>query len=110
MPCVLQSAPESLAEEHDQVLHHQAAMGSGSTRFTALVQQRRPRCLQGQAFARLFSMRAQCPACGLLFEREPGYFTGAMYLSYGLALITTANRVIILFPSVGNEADRVESA
>lgn len=27
-----------------------------------------------------------CPACGLLFSREPGYFLGAMYISYGLAL------------------------
>ena len=28
--------------------------------------------------------------CGLRFERESGYFTGAMYLSYGVALIVTA--------------------
>jgi Protein of unknown function (DUF983) len=27
-----------------------------------------------------------CPACGLRFNREPGYFLGAMYISYGLAL------------------------
>ena len=28
-----------------------------------------------------------CPNCGLKFEREPGYFLGAMYISYGLGLI-----------------------
>jgi hypothetical protein len=28
-----------------------------------------------------------CPECGLKFEREPGYFLGAMYIGYGLALI-----------------------
>ncbi len=38
----------------------------------------------------LFHMHAQCPVCGLPFEREPGYFVGAMYLSYGVALLATA--------------------
>jgi hypothetical protein len=31
-------------------------------------------------------MNDRCPVCGLNFNREPGYFLGAMYLSYGLAL------------------------
>jgi hypothetical protein len=31
-------------------------------------------------------MHPSCPACGLRFEREPGYFTGAMYVSYALAV------------------------
>ena len=31
-------------------------------------------------------MHEYCPACGLKFEREEGYFLGAMYISYGLAL------------------------
>jgi uncharacterized protein (DUF983 family) len=33
-------------------------------------------------------MHERCPVCGLKFEREAGYFLGAMYVSYGLALIT----------------------
>jgi hypothetical protein len=33
-------------------------------------------------------MQERCPNCGLKFEREQGYFLGAMYISYGLALIT----------------------
>jgi hypothetical protein len=37
-------------------------------------------------------MNDLCPACGLHFNREPGYFLGAMYISYGLALA-----VIFLF-------------
>ena len=32
------------------------------------------------------SMNEACPACGLKFEREPGYFVAAMYLSYGAAV------------------------
>jgi hypothetical protein len=31
-------------------------------------------------------MNDRCPACGLLFNREPGYFLGAMYISYGLGI------------------------
>jgi len=33
-------------------------------------------------------MNERCSVCGLKFEREEGYFLGAMYISYGLALIT----------------------
>jgi len=31
-------------------------------------------------------MHDRCPTCGLLFNREPGYFLGAMYISYGLGI------------------------
>ena len=31
-------------------------------------------------------MNEVCPACGLRFEREPGYFLGAMYISYAMAV------------------------
>jgi uncharacterized protein (DUF983 family) len=62
----------------------------GFDRLTATLQQRCPRCLQGQAFAPLFRMHETCPRCRLPFEREPRYFTGAMYLSYGVAIVATA--------------------
>jgi hypothetical protein len=42
------------------------------------------------------SMNETCPVCGLKFEREPGYFTGAMYASYAFALVTTSYWVILL--------------
>jgi hypothetical protein len=32
-------------------------------------------------------MHERCPACGLKFEREEGYFLGAMYIGYGLGLV-----------------------
>jgi hypothetical protein len=32
-------------------------------------------------------MHEQCPVCALKFEREAGYFLGAMYISYGVALV-----------------------
>jgi hypothetical protein len=32
-------------------------------------------------------MYPECPVCGLKFQREPGYFLGAMYISYFLSVI-----------------------
>ena len=31
-------------------------------------------------------MHERCRACGLKFEREDGYFLGAMYIGYGLGV------------------------
>lgn len=35
-------------------------------------------------------MYERCPVCDLQFAREPGYFLGAMYISYGLGLAVVA--------------------
>ncbi|MBI2824863.1 MAG: DUF983 domain-containing protein [Planctomycetia bacterium] len=36
-------------------------------------------------------MHPNCPACGLRYEREPGYFLGSIYFNYGVtALLVTA--------------------
>ncbi len=42
-------------------------------------------------------MHERCPACGLKFEREEGYFLGAMYIAYGLALGTIALLGVLLW-------------
>jgi uncharacterized protein (DUF983 family) len=56
----------------------------------AIVRQRCPRCRRGPVFGRFMSMHERCAGCGLKFEREPGYFLGAMYASYAFGLVTTA--------------------
>lgn len=66
-------------------------------RFQAIFNQRCPRCLHGKIFADLWSMNELCPECGLEFEREAGYFLGAMYFSYGLSIISGAPVCILLF-------------
>lgn len=38
-------------------------------------------------------MHAECPACGVKLEREPGFFLGAIYFNYGL----TALLVLVAF-------------
>jgi transposase-like protein len=41
----------------------------------------------GNRFTHVPHMKERCEACNYKFEREPGYFIGAMYLSYGLAVL-----------------------
>ena len=51
-----------------------------------MLRQRCPRCLHGHVYHGLMSMHDTCPECGHQFGREPGYFTGAMYASYTMAV------------------------
>ena len=46
-------------------------------------------------------MRERCPVCDLKFEREEGYFLGAMYIGYGLALGTITMLGLLLWWLVG---------
>jgi hypothetical protein len=38
-----------------------------------------------------------CSVCDLKYEREPGYFLGAMYISYALALGTIALMAVMVW-------------
>lgn len=51
------------------------------------------RCGQGRLFTRWFIMRADCPRCGVHFEREQGYWLGAMTLNFA---VTEAMFVVVL--------------
>jgi ABC-type multidrug transport system permease subunit len=46
-------------------------------------------------------MNERCGVCDLKFEREQGYFLGAMYISYGLALATIAIISAVLWAVTG---------
>jgi uncharacterized protein (DUF983 family) len=51
-----------------------------------------PQCRQGNVFEaanpytlnKISDTNKHCPYCDFRFEREPGFFTGAMYFSYAL--------------------------
>ena len=46
-----------------------------------------PSCRHGPVFHSLWRMNENCPDCGIDFDRgDPGYFTGAMYASYAMAI------------------------
>src|SRR5688572_20238444 len=69
----------------------------GSSPWRAIVKRRCPRCREGPIFRSTWAMHDACPACGLLFMRETGYFTGAMYFSYALGIPIIAATTGLLY-------------
>lgn len=41
-------------------------------------------------------MHERCAVCGLAYEREPGYFTGAMVISYAMGVVAFGLLVVTL--------------
>ncbi|MFZ0417676.1 MAG: DUF983 domain-containing protein [Candidatus Sulfotelmatobacter sp.] len=80
-----------------------------ATKFSTvrdILYQRCPRCREGNIFRysifRGFpKMHERCPVCDLKFEREPGYFLGAMYVSYALGLVTVTIFAALLWWATG---------
>ena len=61
-----------------------------------------PRCGKGDICAGMFKMNLDCSNCRFKFEREPGYFVGAMYINYGstvLSHLAAISRWITWLPS-----------
>lgn len=71
------------------------------TRWRAIARLRCPRCREGKVWRGMLTMNDDCPGCGLHFEREPGYFTGAMVTSYLLAVPVFAAAWLVLWLVVG---------
>ncbi len=55
-----------------------------------------PACQKGAVFSGIYSMNEFCAACGFRFEREPGYYLGAMVVSYTLGAFSMIPSVIAL--------------
>ena len=60
-------------------------------KFQAIVQMKCPRCHQGELFKpstsslkEVFEMPDQCGECGQNYMPEPGFYYGAMFISYGI--------------------------
>lgn len=56
-----------------------------------------PQCGEGRLFARYARLAERCRACGLLFRRESGAQTGAMYLSAAVSELFAAAVALALF-------------
>ena len=65
-----------------------------------IIRQRCPRCRKGPIYRGLMTMRERCNMCGLVYQREYGYFYGAMYASYAFGLLTTAYWIPMLVMGV----------
>lgn len=71
-----------------------------------------PRCRSARIFRSSIywgfpKMNDCCPTCSLHFNREPGYFLGAMYISYGLALAFIFNLGVALWALTRWRLDRI---
>lgn len=53
-----------------------------------------PRCGVGRLFHGFFAMKPSCDHCQLMFERESGFFLGAIYFNYGVTAIV----ITIVYP------------
>jgi uncharacterized protein (DUF983 family) len=62
------------------------------------------RCGSGHLFRRWFSMVPDCPGCGLHFEREQGYWAGALaintILAGGLFTVVFVVMLVLMLPDV----------
>src|ERR1700679_3846090 len=68
----------------------------------AVLQQACPRCRAGKiypssVFRGFPKMNDQCAVCRLWFEREEGYFLGAMIVDYALAMVITTAIAALLW-------------
>ena len=68
--------------------------------FKSLLKYKCPNCKKGNIFSpkNVFSfgkMNSSCPKCNLKFNIEPGFFYGAMYVSYALAVAESIATYVI---------------
>lgn len=54
------------------------------------LRKRCPRCGSGGIFERRARIRQWCPTCGLRFEREEGYWVGAMIINMAVTIVVLA--------------------
>ena len=60
-----------------------------------------PACGRGSVFQSPFRVRHHCPACGAVFQREEGFFVGAIMLNVvttEAAVMAAAGVTLLLFP------------
>lgn len=74
----------------------------------AFAAERCPRCRKGPMFKypkyrldKLLEMHEHCEVCGLRFERETGFYYGAMYVSYAFTVALVVTEFILLNAVLG---------
>lgn len=82
-------------------------MTTETPRGTILVRgftRRCPRCGSGRLFRHWVSMVSDCPRCGLHFERESGYWAGALAINFictgGLLMVALISLLVATIPEV----------
>ena len=77
-------------------------MTKGTWKYSVL-KSKCPRCNQGELWEKENSytkgfdkMHIKCENCALIYEMEPGFWYGAMYISYAMGVFVTVGVVIVL--------------
>nr|PZN58344.1 MAG: DUF983 domain-containing protein [Bacteroidota bacterium] len=77
---------------------------AASSRSGAVLRGKCPRCRQGDIFTYPISrlskfnvMNERCPHCDVMLQPEPGFYQGAMYVSYAFAVALIVTIGILLY-------------
>jgi uncharacterized protein (DUF983 family) len=70
-------------------------MLSKGSKLYSVIHKKCPQCHEGDFFVsgsydlkHIGDIKENCDKCGLKYEKEPGFYYGAMYVAYGLAVAT----------------------
>ena len=77
---------------------------------SAILNHKCPRCRTGDIFQYPFLQKPtkftatykSCPHCGVQYEQEPGFFVGAMYVSYAFTMAILLGTAFILYNFFGD--------
>jgi uncharacterized protein (DUF983 family) len=80
-----------------------------TSKFISVLQSKCPRCRRGKIFSgSLYGFNLQrtnetCSHCHMKFEIEPGFFYGAMYVSYAFVVAEMLNVGLLTYLITGND-------
>lgn len=84
-----------------------SAAGAPPSMLSAIVSNKCPRCRRGKLYLhswynvnKFLVMPERCSHCGFKYEIEPGFFWGAMYISYGLVVAIFIAGMVGYFVSI----------
>jgi len=66
-------------------------------RLIAFLLLRCPHCFRGAIFHGLWGMHERCTVCGIVYERETGYFMNAIFFGYVLGFIAILPLNVLLY-------------
>ena len=86
-------------------------MISKGTKLYSILHLKCPVCHEGEFFQahpynlnRVGDLHANCPVCGVKYEKEVGFYTGAMYVSYAIGVAVCVSvwvALMVLLPDLG---------
>lgn len=66
-------------------------------RLVAFFLLRCPHCYRGRIFHGVWQMYEQCPNCGIVYEREQGYFMNAIFFGYVIGFLAILPLNVFLY-------------